>query len=318
MNWCVSGRLLAILLALGGCGGDLRHQEQGERAGPSSTTLSAVGEEAVVALDSATLARIGLRMLTLGPATHPPELQLPAVIVSDPGAGTTVRAGMGGRLIQAEGRSWPRVGQYLDAGTEIAQVGDARPVSVPRGGTVERILAQPGELVQPGQPLLELMDYGAPIARLAWTDGAKGPPVVIGLTPLGGGTRRQGKLQGPAPEADPVTGGPAFLYRLGGAGTVLRPGAALIASYSDPEGSRRGVEVPNSAVVQWDALAWVYVERATGKFARVRVPTDHPVPNGWRVERGLAPGDRVVTTGAGQLLSEEFRARIVVGEEVGE
>jgi hypothetical protein len=36
------------------------------------------------------------------------------------------------------------------------------------------------------------------------------------------------------------------------------------------------------------------------------------------VTSSLAVGDRVVTRGAGQLLSEEFRARIVVGEEVGE
>jgi hypothetical protein len=71
-------------------------------------------------------------------------------------------------------------------------------------------------------------------------------------------------------------------------------------------------------VVQWEALAWAYVERAPGRFARVRVPTEHPLPGGWRVEQGLAPGDQVVVVGAGQLLSEEFRARIVVGEEVGE
>jgi multidrug efflux pump subunit AcrA (membrane-fusion protein) len=277
-----------------------------------------VGEEAVVALDSAMLRRIGLRTVTLTSTTRPQELELPAVIVSDPGAGTTIRAGMGGRLAEAQGHLWPRIGQYLEAGTEIAQVGDARPVSVPRGGTVTRILAQPGELVQPGQPLLELMDYAVPIARVAWTIGEATPPAGAAFTPLGGGKRQAGKLQGPAPEADPVTGGPSFLYRLGPGGAALRPGAALIASIPDPEGSRRGVEVPNAAVVQWDALGWVYVERAPGKFARVRVPTDHPVPGGWRVDRGLAPGDRVVTTGAGQLLSEEFRARIVVGEEVGE
>jgi hypothetical protein len=48
------------------------------------------------------------------------------------------------------------------------------------------------------------------------------------------------------------------------------------------------------------------------------VATEHPVPGGWRVDHGLNAGDRVVTVGAGQLLSEEFRARIVVGEEVGE
>jgi len=36
------------------------------------------------------------------------------------------------------------------------------------------------------------------------------------------------------------------------------------------------------------------------------------------VTTGLTAGDRVVVTGAELLLSEEFRAKIVVGEEVGE
>jgi biotin carboxyl carrier protein len=317
MNCWMAGWLASSALVIG-CGGDLRRQEAGGRAEPPSPTLSSVGEEAVVALDSATVARIGLRTITLTSATHPAELELPAVIVSDPGAGTTVRAGMGGRLSRVEGHSWPDIGQYLEAGTEIAQVGDARPVPVPRSGTVERILAQPGELVQSGQPLLELMDYTAPLARVAWTSAAMSPPSVIGFAPLGGGTRRTGKLQGPAPEADPVTGSAAFLYRLDAGSAALRPGAALVASYSGPAGGHSGVDVPNAAVVQWDALAWVYVEREPGKFARVRIPTEQPTAAGWRVERGLMPGDRVVTTGAGQLLSEEFRARIVVGEEVGE
>ena len=33
---------------------------------------------------------------------------------------------------------------------------------------------------------------------------------------------------------------------------------------------------------------------------------------------GIAPGDRIVTVGAEQLLSEEFRAQVQVGDEVAE
>jgi hypothetical protein len=48
------------------------------------------------------------------------------------------------------------------------------------------------------------------------------------------------------------------------------------------------------------------------------VPTDHPAPGGWVAGAPLAPGDTVVVTGVQELLSEEFRARVTVGEESGE
>lgn len=309
---------LTLCLAIIGCGGAGREQEADAPGPHPASSRSTFGGEAVVTLDSATISRIGLRTTVLTTTTRAQELELAAVVVEDPGAATTIRAGVGGRLTEASDHHWPRVGEQLEAGTEIAQIGDARAVHVPRGGSVTRLLAQPGELVQGGQALLELTDFRAPLVRVAWTIGAVAPPSSLMLRPLAGGPRLVARLEGPALEADPLTGGPAFLYRLRAGGLALRPGAALIALMPDPSLRRPGVEVPSAAVVQWQALAWAYVERAPGNFARVRVSTEHPVSGGWRVEEGIAPGDRVVVTGAGQLLSEEFRAGIVVGEEVGE
>jgi hypothetical protein len=76
--------------------------------------------------------------------------------------------------------------------------------------------------------------------------------------------------------------------------------------------------VPDAAVVQWDGLAWAYRRRGAGRYERVAVPTDRPVAGGWIAVRGLSPGDTVVTTGAQELISEEFRARVSVGDEAGE
>ncbi|HEY7684049.1 MAG TPA: HlyD family efflux transporter periplasmic adaptor subunit [Gemmatimonadales bacterium] len=316
--WRAVSWVVLVGWSSGGCRAGLRQQEQQEKEGAATPTLISLEGETVVALDSATVQRIGLRTVTLARASRPPEIQLAAVVTGDPGATTTVRPGVGGRLSELPGRPWPRIGERLVAGTEIIQVGDARPLLVPRGGTVSRLLAQPGELVQAGQGLLELVDYSRPLVRVTWTPDAPAPPASLSFAPFADNHRAQGHLQGPAPEADPVTGGPAYLYRLSAPGTTLRPGAVLIAFLPDPRSRAGGVEVPSPAVVQWEALAWVYVERAPGRFARVRVATEHPVPGGWRVDHGLNAGDRVVTVGAGQLLSEEFRARIVVGEEVGE
>jgi len=312
---------LCAALALAGvsCGSDLRQREQEEEEATPAGLVSDTGGEALIALDVETVDRIGLETATLKSATRPLEIELPGVIVVDPGAASTVRSGVSGRLDEVAGRPWPRIGEQLSGGEAIAQVGDARPVVVPRSGTVTRLLSQPGELVQAGQTLMELTDYAMPLARIAWPSNGPRPPRVVAIAALGNGRRVVAHLEGPAPEADPVTRGPALLYRVQAGGSSLRPGAA-VAAYLPEAGTSSvgGVEIPAEAVVQWEALAWAYVERAPGRYARVRVATDHPVPGGWRVAQGFRPGDRVVTTGAGQLLSEEFRARIVVGEEVGE
>jgi len=272
-----------------------------------------MGDEVRVVLDSASLARLGIATATLGPVTRPPELEFPALVVEDPGAATIVRSGIAGRLAVAPGAAWPRPGDRLVGGAAVAQVGDARALIVPRGGTVVAVRAQPGELVQPGQVLFELVDYSTALIQVAWEHGT--PPLTLGFG-RGDGPRRTGERIGLAPEADPLTRWPAWRYRVPDPG--LRPGTALSAFQPDPGAPPGGVVVPDAAVVQWDALAWCYVERAAGQFARVPVSTSAPVAGGWLVSRGLRSGERVVVTGAGLLLSEEFRSRIVVGEEVGE
>jgi hypothetical protein len=79
-----------------------------------------------------------------------------------------------------------------------------------------------------------------------------------------------------------------------------------------------GALVPDEAVVQWEGMAWTYLQREPGEYTRLRVPTDRPAPGGWVVGPPLAAGERVVVTGVQELLSEEFRARVTVGEESGE
>lgn len=73
--------------------------------------------------------------------------------------------------------------------------------------------------------------------------------------------------------------------------------------------------MPTDAVVWWQGRAWIYVQRDPTLFARRELATDSPVPGGWFIAQGISPDQRVVTKGAQQLLSEEFRAQIDVGEE---
>ncbi len=313
---------LLVLLLLAGCRGGKDNREGESRESPAAAGSGGgarVESQAGVVLDSATERRIGLVLEPLRPSSRGTEIRLPGELIADPAGSSILRAPIAGKLVAA-GHPWPSFGDSLVEGIEIAQVADARPLLVPRGGTVVKVMAQPGELVQAGQELLEIAEYNRPLARVAWrADAPATPPRVLRLSPLGSPEKEvSAHLVGPASEADPLTRREAWLYRAEVGWPGARPGNAIIALVPDPRGGRGEVLVPLGAVVQWESLAWVFVQHGRGHFVRTRVPTDHPTPGGWLVRDGVTARDTVVVRGAEQLLSEEFRARITVGEEVGE
>ena len=294
---------------------------EAEREAPvvAPTRVRAEGRAAVVTLDSAGLRRVGVELAPVRSVSSALEDRLPGTVVPESERAAVLRAPVAGRFTVPDGARWPSLGERVRAGVEIAQVSDARPLALPISGVVTRVAAQPGALVEAGQILLEAADYSHPLVRVAWLEQAGGPPRTgVALTPDDGVTRVAARLVGPAPEADPVTRRPAYLYRAERGWPGATPGTPVVAIVPTVGGVGRGALVPDSAVVQWDGLAWAYLRRAPGRFERVRVPTDRPVPGGWIAGPPLAAGDSVVVRGAEELLSEEFRARVTVGDEPGE
>lgn len=281
-----------------------------------SRVVAPAGEPRVV-LDSAERRRIGLAAVALEGAAARGGRRLPAHVIPEPERTVTVRAPVSGRLTAAEGGRWPALGQRLAAGAALGRVSDAQPLTVPIGGTVTAVHARPGEIVEAGQVLLELADNTHPVVRVAWPADAGPPRDRLLFLPAAGEAAVEGALIGPAPEADPLTRQPAYLYRARARWTGAVPGTPVSAIVPDGDNAT-GVLVPDEAVVQWEGLAWVYVRAGPGQYSRIRVPTDRPIPGGWLAGPPLAEGDSVVVTGVQELLSEEFRARVTVGEESGE
>ena len=89
---------------------------------------------------------------------------------------------------------------------------------------------------------------------------------------------------------------------------ALRPGTAITAWFPNGAGSRQSLVIPRSAVVQQDGRTWAYVQTGDDRFERRAVPLDQPSGNGYVVTRGFAAGDKIVTTGAQTLLSEELKS----------
>ena len=261
-------------------------------------------------------------------APHALPVQLAGVLIADPSRVIAIDAPISGRfsLDGVPDAHWPKYGEQVAKGTVLGQVSDARPIVVPAAGLVTHIGAQPGATVQAGQELLELTDFSGLLARIVWTGDA--PPVTpstVMITPLSaivsdkpGATAT---LLGPAPEVDSMTHAPAYLYRVSAPWRGARPGTPVVIRFLAVGSVTQGVVVPTDAVVQWQGLAWVYVERAPGMYIRRRIDTRHRLVTGWVVSSnsegasGVRVGDRIVVHGAELLLSEEFRSRVTVGED---
>ncbi len=336
--YSVGGAIALVVIVLGFLAGRRELATERERETPVSApsrlrnVSTPLGDAAAIVMDAKLERQIGIETVVLGgTTTRTGGIRLTGELIADPARVTTIRAAMPGR-VAAVGGWWPVLGERLPGGRPVAQVSDARPLIVPRAGVVTRITVQPGEFVQGGQELLQLTDFRSPLARIIWRlDLPAVPPPTLTIAPLGlPGPGTLGRYVGPAAEVDTLTRAPVFLYRISADWPGARPGLPVVATMTDPRTAVSGVFVPTEAVVQWEGLAWAYVRRtgtaAAGRpperqYVRVRIDTSHPVDGGWLVPLapgGVHAGDSVVTRGAQQLLSEEFRSRIIVGAEPGE
>ncbi|HEX6964358.1 MAG TPA: HlyD family efflux transporter periplasmic adaptor subunit [Gemmatimonadaceae bacterium] len=288
------------------------------------TIQGPAGDEAAIILPTVVQHRVGLETRVVKPASQPNTIRLSGVLIASPARITTIQSLVAGRLTDATGH-WPSLGEEVAAGAVLGQVSDARPLVAPRAGTVTRVDAQPGDLVSAGQQLLQLTDFRHLLARVVWHAGApRSAPRTISLSPLGDASiAAVAQLIGPDARADSLTGEPVYLYRVDAAWDGARPGAPIVATLAIAGTVDRAALVPADAVVQWQGLAWAYVRRggdaAQASFVRRRVDTSHPVSGGWLVSStdplAVHAGDTVVVRGAQELLSEEFRSRITVGDE---
>lgn len=117
-------------------------------------------------------------------------------------------------------------------------------------------------------------------------------------------------LLSPIPRVDPRFQTPSYLYTAA-AEKELVPGMNLVA-FAPGRSQQKGVLLPREAVLWWQGKSWVYIETEPGSFIRREVSLDTPLRNGWLILQVLMPGNHVVTTGAQQLLSQEFRSQAQV------
>lgn len=115
---------------------------------------------------------------------------------------------------------------------------------------------------------------------------------------------------GRAATTDPEEQGLGFIFLVTNAPPALTPGLAVNGFLQLPGEPLHGVVVPDNAVVRSDERAWIYIQTKATKFARREILLNHPAPGGWFETNNVAPGDKIVVTGAQSLLSEERKSQI--------
>jgi multidrug efflux pump subunit AcrA (membrane-fusion protein) len=183
-----------------------------------------------------------------------------------------------------------------------------------QGGEVVELLANPGETIQAGQPIMRLTRFDQLIARihLLAGDAIDDRLKTARLAVVG---REEIELEGERiaiAESDRQTGARSYLFRINASGLDLRPGLAITAALPVPGEERAGVIIPRAAVVRHGGQAWVYVQSGDRKFTRKAVNLERGTPDGWFTTDTIVSkeDERVVVTGAQALLSEELKSLV--------
>ncbi len=193
----------------------------------------------------------------------------------------------------------------------------AAPLGFTRGGVVVEVLAHPGESVESGQALIRIARFDKLLARVDIPAGESVAPDLTSATIVALGNDAKplsGERIGFASSVDPKTQGQPFLFRVSDPTNALRPGLSVTAYLETPGPARKGAVVPRSAIVWQTGKSWAYIQTGKEKFARREVTLEEPASGGWFTE-SLHPGDKVVTSGAQMLLSEEFKSQIRVEDD---
>jgi hypothetical protein len=168
---------------------------------------------------------------------------------------------------------------------------------VDRSPTVTRLIERQDFLVQVTLP--PGVAIQSPPAAAAIENPRKARSRIIFVSPA---TRTDARIQGLS-----------FFY-LAPAESGVLPGMNVLAFLSSGEGVD-GVAVPAEAVVWWQDRAWIYRRIEPEIFARTQIATDQPTAVEGYIDKNVPNDAEIVTRGAQLLLSEEFRARIQVGED---
>ena len=291
-------------------------------AEPESRVKRGTNGEVVITLDAATQKTMGLQTIPLAVAELKPEMKaygrvldpsplgsLVAEYVSAQAASQASRAELKRlKTLAVENNASERMLQTAEAAAarDQAQMEAARMRVLSGWGTVIADRHDLPELVQSLSALQSaLVELDLPAGQALPT-----APAGVRLLSLAASQPIQAQFLGQAPVVDPQLQSRGYICLVAPNTNHLAPGAAVTGFLALPGAPQSGVALPRDAVVRFNGATWVYVQTGEDTFERRQAALDQPLEQGWFVREGLKPQEKVVTTGAQQLLSEELKNQL--------
>lgn len=314
--------LLLLVLATAGCSKkDVAPAEEKKSAEPESRVKRNASGEVIITLDTETQKRVGLETGTLAATQLAPEIRAVGRVLEPAGVSSLVADFISARATaEASAKELERSKPLLKSDNisarsyQTAEANAARDSAQLEAARAKLIGALGSELAA-RENLVELtksLTSGASaLVRLDLPLGEAPPGNLSGAQILAlreGSKWIEAKFAGAtAVDSPSQTRGLLFFIESNGYGFTA--GESVTGSINGAGAAQAGVVIPGAAVVRKDGVAWVYVQTADGEFTRREISTERPVDGGSFVTRGVAAGDKIVTVGAQQLLSEELKGQ---------
>lgn len=110
---------------------------------------------------------------------------------------------------------------------------------------------------------------------------------------------------GPAAASDARLQSAGVLAVLRGPLSGSATAGRVLTAFIETNAAQAGTILPRDSLVRWRGGLWAYVQTAPDTFVRRELIDARPVEDGWFVQTGFGPQDRIVVSGAGVLLAIE-------------
>jgi len=296
--------------------------KEGAKEKPASSAASAEPakeHENELKVDAETQKRIGIESMNLQAMTLTPEVQAFGRVVNVSGLVSTVAeietARAASQASQAELARLRNLAAQNNTSERALQAAEATAVrdQTQFQAAQLRLTADWGSTLASRQDLPQIVQALAALqSALVEVDvpaGVIAPNVVptgVRLYALADKEHpQQATYFGIAPGVDAQFQSEGFFFLIATNLLHLGSGAALTGFIALPGDPQSGALLPEGAVVRHNGFTWVYLQTGDQTFERRQVNLDTPVSNGWFIRSQLKPGDKVVSAGAQQLLSQE-------------